>query len=283
MAIPGMKPKLEVRAKVKTGEVRTSSKSGRTYPASTDYFICEDAEFTRLCGDKPKSILIVPAFADPAEFFSTGMEWWVKQKSGQNHLACYTKDAGSDPVALRSLPYMDADDTKRGEPVGNNRQPISCRFRECSHFQKDCKPMGRLTFYLHDEAVHATNSGPLELATKGWNSVEALSSFLSRFTTVSGRVFEVSVAFEQRGTDRFPLLSMKEANLNIDTDADIETADNIIVLAQKYERGEFRAGLADYLDATNEGWRDKPEFIARIQEVGPEAAVKTILDRELRR
>jgi hypothetical protein len=285
MAIPGMTPKLEVRAKVKTGEVRTSNTNGRTYPASTDYFICEDAEFQRLYPGKPNTLRITPAFADPEEFFSTGMEWWTKQRSGANHLACYTKDSGDKPVALRSKGYMDEGLTVLGAERGNQRIPILCPFRECSHFNErnGCKPMGRLTFFLFGEPWETSGQGPLELSTKGWNSIEALTGVLGRYPSVAGKVFDLSVAFEQRGTDRFPLLSIQEADLLIETDADIETADTILALAKAFEKGQFREGLIAYLDATQDGWRQNDAYIERIKAVGAEQAVKTILDRELRR
>lgn len=283
MAIPGLKPDLQIRGKVKTGETRTSSRTGREYPASTDYFLCpDDPEFARMFGDHPSRLVIEPAFATTEEFFSTGLEWWTKQSNGSNHLACYTKDGGDNPVALRSLGYLDGDEKKLDgdETVGNNRCRIACPFRDCVHLKnKDCKPMGRLTFYA--VCPDGGQLGPYQLDTKSWNSVEALEGFLARYSHYSGEqfadtTFDLSVAFETQGDKKFPVLSMKESDLNVDTPADVQVADALLDLITD----QTREGLARYLDATRPGWKEDQRYIDRIKEVGVDQAIETIIARE---
>lgn len=293
MAIPGLKPDLQIRGKVKTGEVRVSQRTGREYPASTDYFLCpDDPEFAKAFGDKPSRLVIEPAFASAAEFFSTGLEWWTKQKNGSNHLACYTKDGGDSPKALRSEGYLDEDSVKVGEEkVGSNRFRIVCPFRECVHLKnKDCKPMGRLTFYAvaGDERL-----GPYQLDTKSWNSVEALEGFLSRYVNYtgeqfSGATFALSVAFRTEGDQKFPVLSIEEIDLNVDTPADVQEADALVQLMKFHPDAdvgtsteERRAALATYLDETRPGWRDDQRYIDRIKEIGHDEAIRSIAKKEL--
>ena len=285
MAIPGLKPDLQIRGKVKTGEVRKSNRTGREYPASTDYFLCpDDPEFALTFGEKPQSLVIEPAFATPDEFFSTGLEWWTKQRNGSNFLACYTKDGGDSPVALRAMGYMEPDNKLVGDPddrVGQNRCRIACPFRDCVHLKnKDCKPMGRLTFYAvaGDERL-----GPYQLDTKSWNSVEALEGFLASVDQfgVASR-FVLSVAFHTQGDQKFPVLSMEEyTDLDINTPADVQEADAVIALANDQERLGARQALANYLDATRPGWRDEPALIERMKEIGAVQAVANILSEHL--
>jgi len=277
MAIPGLKPELQIRGKIKTGEVRTSQRTGREYPASTDYFLCpDDPEFAQTFGAKPSSLTIELVGDEP---WSSGMEWWTKSKSG-NTLACYTKDGGSEPKALRMEGYLDESDVKvSGEKVGSNRFRIVCPFRECVHFKnKDCKPMGRLTFFV--VAPDGAKLGPYQLDTKSWNSVENIEGFLA--STKPDGPLTLSVAFRTQGDQKFPVLSIKEYDgVEVNTPADVESADALVQLAKAADSGEYREGLAAYLDATRPGWKDDPAYIERIKEVGPEQAVKTILSREL--
>lgn len=271
MAIPGQKPDLQIRGKVKTGEKRVSSRTGREYPAATDYFLCpDDPEFAKTFGEKPSQLVIELAGDDP---WSSGLEWWTRNKGG-NHLACYTKDGSDKPKAFRSEGYMDEDSEKVSEEkVGANRFQIVCPFRECVHFKnKDCKPMGRLTFYAlsGEERV-----GPYQLDTKAWNSIENIERYLA---TSSFGLHVLSVAFQTEGDKKFPVLSIKEyENVDINTPADVGAADAILTLAAAADEGAYREGLAEYLNVTHPGWRDDQRYIDRIKEVGAEEAVKTIL------
>lgn len=282
MAIPGLKPKLDVRAKVRIGETRQSSK-GRDYPAALDYFVSTDDEFNRLY-DKPKVIRVVPAYDDPTEFFSTGLEWWIKDKNKKPLLACYTKDSGANPVALRMSGMLDAGQKPLSDQiVGNGKLKIACPARECPHFKKhgnkppDCRPTARLTFFLEGGRTDAA----LQLDTKSWNTIEAIEGALGGYSSVRGKVFELSVAMVKNGADRYPVISIREVvEVRINDDADVEAADNLVALTLALEMGNARIGLAKYLDKTRPGWREDHALLTRLREIGPEEAARTILKRE---
>jgi hypothetical protein len=172
VAIPGLKPNYDVRAKVRIGEKKQTS-GGKEYPSATDYFICEDDEFQKLYPGKPKKLRILLAFGAPADAFSTGLEMWRGK-----FLACYSKGEkstaeGNPYVAYRRQKMKQggrdidllAGERVIGEPMGQGKErtPIACRFRECPFFQtKECKPMGRLQFFLEGGRTDAV----LQLDTK---------------------------------------------------------------------------------------------------------------------
>ena len=288
MAIPGRKlDKVDVRAKVRNGR-KVGGK-----PQSVDWFLSEDEEFQRLFPGEPKTIRILPAYATAEDTFSTGLEWWRGKL-----LACYTKDGGKDPVALRvdgmktstgTVSFLDPDDVKRGAPVGNGRQPITCRADSCRHFgqnakNKECRPMGRLTFFLEGGRTDQA----LQLDTKGWETIENLSGTLAaaaRSGTLIGRVFELSVHWGRKGTSRFPVLTIKEDVTDVNTPQDVDKAEALVqlhrVLAQHAEgnsnEATVKVALATALDRTNPGWREKQPFIDRIKEVGAVEAAKGLL------
>jgi hypothetical protein len=267
-----MQPKLETRAKVRVGE-----KIG-TRPASTDYFICPDEEFARLCGDKPKAIRIEFPYSEAADNWNAGLEWWTKVRGGASKLACYTKDGGDKPVAERMEPFFSEEKWEEvvGPMHGDNRLPILCPARSCPQQEAGvCKPMGRLVFFLdggrRDEA--------LQIDTKSWYSCEeltkAMDAAMRRKPNLVGRTFELSVEMKTKGTSRFPVLYLKEINVEVNTASDVELADALVTLGNN----PTRAGLAAYLDAARPGWREKEEFTARIREVGVDEAIKSILER----
>lgn len=267
MAIPGAEPLDDITAKVRIGEKRNGK------AASVDHFVCDHSIFERFAGKNPKRLRIKLVADDTGESFNTGLEWWVRTRKGQNLLACYTKDSGSDPVALRYEPYKDEDDTVRGEKRGQDRLPISCRFRQCPHFQsRDCRPMGRLSFYLADDPDRHL----FRFETKGWSSIESIVKTLRRYDgDTAGRTFELSVAFEKKGNKRFPVVSITEVDVDINSEKDVTEADALVALAENRNR----EGLVAYLDATRPGWKSDERYVARIQEVGVDAAIATLLER----
>ena len=276
MAIPGLKTKYEVRAKVRIGEKR------RGYPASVDHFLSDDPELTNLFGAEPKTIRVRFPYQDADEAFSTGLEWWVKTKKDANQLACYTKGEreGGESVALRLPPYVAPEDKVLGE-TKTGRVKIVCPNRECPIFKENkCKPMGRLLFFLDGGRTDKV----LELDTKSWNSIENLEPVLQGAGDLRGRVFLLSVSFQSKGNKRFPVLSIEEADVQVNTEADVKKADSLLfllgllsVVANDQDEDEVKRALALALDETNPGWRDKPEFINRIKEVGVEAAAIGLL------
>jgi Recombination directionality factor-like len=273
VAIPGLKTKHEVRAKVRIGEKRSG------YPASVDHFLSDDPELTNLFGAEPKTIRIRFPYQGADEAFSTGLEWWTKTKKNQNQLACYTKGEieGGQSVALRLPPYVSPEDTVLGE-TKSGRVKIVCPNRECPFFKDSkCKPMGRLLFFLDGGRTDKV----LELDTKSWNSIENLEPVLEAAGDLRGRVWNLSVAFESKGNKRFPVLSIEEADVQVNTEQDVEKADALVqLLAAVTEDGRedvVRRALASALDVTVSDWREQPRFIERIKEIGVEAAAIGLL------
>lgn len=282
MAIPGLKAKYEVRGKVRIGEKRRSQ-SNREYPAATDYFVSPDPEFVareQLAGGKLRALRIVLPHAEVEDSFSTGLEWWVKSAAAKNStLACYTK---GDGVALRKEGMLDEGQEPIGPAVGQGRLPIVCAFRDCPIFKRGkdgCKPMGRLIFFLEDGATDRV----LELDTKSWNSIERLTAALEGARIkgpLTGRVFELSVAFESRGANRFPLLSIQEVNVQINSGAEVETAEALLAVERALAGGaDARNALIAGLDVQMPNWRERPEVVARLQELGAEAALESFKAR----
>ena len=276
MAIPNLKPKYETRAKVRVGK-----KTDRGAPTSVDYFVSDDPEVVQLGGQR-HSLLINFPYAEVEDNFSTGMEWWVKPRSGgKSQLACYTKDSGSKPVALRLEPYVDAErDEVVGDKLKQGRVPIACPFRECQMMQdKRCKPMGRLVFFLDGGRTDQV----LQLDTKSWNTVERLSAALEgarRGGDLRGRTFELSVAFEQRGRDRFPVCSLQEVDVEISTEPDFRLVEAIAAHSLSVDAGdEPRVTLARMLDKLSPGWREQQPVLDRIKQVGVETSIQLILDK----
>lgn len=288
MPIPGLKARYETRAKVRIGEKRQSQR-GTAYPAAVDYFVCDDAGFAAKCGDKPKTIRVRFPYDSVSDNFSTGMEWWMGAL-----LACYSKgEPESDPIAYRrqtikrgerEVSLIDPDDVKRGAPMGQDRQPIACRFRECPHFganaqNKECRVMGRLVFFIDG----VDGDGVFQLDTKSWNSIEELTGALGTAAArgpLSGRVFELSVAFRRKGADRFPVLAIQEADVEPNSPKDIAKVDALLVIDRGLQQQLApRTVLAAALDLTNPGWRERPEIIEKIKEVGPAVALKSMKDR----
>jgi hypothetical protein len=281
VAIPGLKAKYEVRGKVRIGERRTSA-SNKQYPAATDYFVSADDEFLArermASGAKVSSLRIVLPHDDVDDCFSTGLEWWVKgREASRSTLACYTK---GDGTALRKSQMLDEGQEPVGPEVGNGRLPIVCAFRECPIFKRGkdgCKPMGRLIFFLEGGRTDKV----LQLDTRSWNSIERLTAALQGARLrgpLTGRTFELSVAFESKGANRFPLLSIQEVNVEINNEADVDKAEGLLAIERvKAEGGDERGQLAAYLDATLPGWREREDIVARIKEVGVADALAKVL------
>jgi hypothetical protein len=294
LAIPGSTTtKIEIRAKVRVGE-KFTARSGKELPRSTDHFICDDPEVPDGCSD----LVIELPHAEPDDAFRTGLEWWQGKV-----LACYSDEGGADPTAFRvsalklkdkTLSYLDADDEVRGEPVGQGRTPIACRFRQCRHFganadNQQCRVKGRLTFLIPGGRTDQA----LQFETKGWNTIEQISSTLAACRrsgplNAPGRKFVLSVRMETKGTSKFPVVTITEDRLEVETAQDIPLADALVQLRRVVEEegatdAEIKLRIAAALDITNAGWRESQEFIVamqkRVEELGVVGAAKSYLSR----
>lgn len=286
MAIPGMKPSFEVRAKVRIGEKR-QARSGSEYPASVDHFICDDEEFKRVVGEGKKELRIFFPFQHGADTFSTGLEWWQGSM-----LACYAKGDEEDgkPFALRratmkqrgrEVNLLEGFDVLSDGVVGNDRRKVHCRSRDCPTMKlgaNGCKPMGRLQFYV-DGIDRA--GGVFQLDTKSWHSVENLEKVLRGYSDLRGVPFVLRVAFTQEGDKRFPELYLEaEAPVEVNDEKDVALADALVQLRKAVDAaGGEREALVAVLDVTMPGWREREDVIDRIKAVGVAEAARKTLER----
>lgn len=288
MAIPDHKPVEEVRAKVRIGV-----KTERGFPSSVDYFVCDDPEFQRVVGEKKNELRVFLPFQHGDDNFPTGLEWWAGKM-----LVCYAKGDEIDgkPVALRKATMRkggqevnllaDAE-LLSDETVGQDRRKIVCPVRECALLKKkECKPMGRLQFYIDgcDKRL-----GVFQIDTKSWNSIENVERTLRKYPDLRGVPFVLRVAMTQKGRDRFPELYLEE-EVVINNDSDVSLADALVQLQKSHDLAVqvgdvggtgIKTSLADVLDLTNPGWRENQAFIDRIKEVGVVEAAKGVLKRHL--
>jgi hypothetical protein len=171
--------------------------------------------------------------------------------------------------------------------MGNERMPVECLAHACPMMVKgDCKPMGRLQFYVKGIAP---SLGIYQLDTKSWNTIEGIEGFLSTLGDPRGMELTLRVEMWSKGTSKFPVVTLEGGNVVVETDADITKADAIVQLHKAVAQPEDRdnptyidgvkIALAATLDITDPGWRDVPEFIARIKEIGAVEAAKGLLKR----
>jgi hypothetical protein len=164
-----------------------------------------------------------------------------------------------------------------GPALDSGRVPVVCRFRECPIMKRgDCKPMGRLVFWL--------DGGPkdsvYELDTKSWNSIEALAAAFTAIGNPLGRIFELSVSFSTKGANRFPVLSLQEVDVKVNTPADVEKASAILSLDAALSTGDeaiLRKQFAATLDVVLPGWKDMPPVIEKIKTLGVKASAQSML------
>ena len=281
MAIPGSKPKIEPTAKIRIGEKRTSAK-GNSYPAAVDYFRSDDPAVAQLVGEKPKTLTIRLLHETTDEAFSSGLEWWAKKKGGgQTFLACYTKDGGSDPIALRMEPMVNEGDTVRGEKRGGQgRVPISCLARECPVMKKgDCKPMARLVFELAEDPEHRV----YQIDTKAWNSIERITGALlqaEKKGSLEGRTFLLSVEIVKKGGDSYPVMSLEEVTPEI-RNIEAELGREKVREARENGASDPRALLALYFLHARPGCMDDAEWVekfkARLAQTTYDAALAAVM------
>lgn len=286
MAIPGRTlDKVETRAKIRTG-IKVNG-----FPRSTDYFVSDDPEIVAL-GEKPKRIVVELPYATAEECFGTGLEWWAGKL-----LACYTKDGGANPVALR-VPTMkkqggDVDllegETVVGPAISSGRTPIACRADACPFFGKNadnkkCRPMGRLQFFVAGGRTDAA----LGLDTKGWNTIENLAGTLAAAQrsgplNAPGRRFVLSVVMEGKARDKYPVVSIEEENVPLTTEkGGIAKADALVAIESGKAMGKpAREVLAEALDFYKPGWREDERYVSAIKEKGVDAALALMHDRLL--
>jgi len=279
VGIPGSQPKIEPQGKVRIGEQRTSAK-GKNYPAGVDYFRSDSPRFAEVVGERPSTIRIRLVHDTTDEAFSTGLEWWIRDKNKKSMLACYTKDAGENPVALRMAGMLDPGQVPLSdEIVGNQKLRIACPARACPHMKKkngkppECKPMGRLVFVLDGDPIARV----WQLDTKAWTSIEAIAGQLrvaEALGPLTGRLFELTVRFESKGSDRFPVITIQEIrDACPQTGAAVAGAESAI--ASEQTEGDARAKLIAAIRAREQDPKD-PRVVEWVQKVGVKKALEKL-------
>ena len=279
MAIPGLKPSYEVRAKVRVGK-KVESRSGKEIPTSVDYFICDDVEFARVVGEGRSELRIFLPYENTVECFSTGLEQWAGQM-----LVCYAKGEERNGTAYalrkssmkskgRDVNLLDGFEVLSDQKFGQDRSMVACRSRDCPMMKaKECKPMGRLQFFIDGIGKEG---GVFQLDTKSWHSVENVERTLLSYSDPRGVPFVLRVSFTQQGDKRFPELTL-EAEVEVNTPDDVALADALVQL----DRAKTRENLAAVLDLTNPGWKQDEKVIQRIKDVGIEIAADAMLRKHL--
>ena len=257
--IPGSKPKIEAQFKVRVGK-----KTERGYPTSLDHFVSE------AFNDEPKSMLVRFVHPEVEEAFSSGLEWWAA-KNKQNYLACFTKDGGDNPVAYRLPQMLDEGQAAIGPATGSGRLPIACPARDCPHLkEKRCKPMARLVFCRKGSPV------VLQFDTKSWNSIEKITGALqhARGTgplNTPDRWFRLSVEMVKKGTNHFPMVTIKEEFADDPQTAQAIAAGESIIAAEQTE-GDNRTKLIAAIRARGSDPRD-PKVVEWVQKLGIDTAL----------
>jgi hypothetical protein len=83
----------------------------------------------------------------------------------------------------------------------------------------------------------------------------------------------------KKGRDQYPLVEIKEAQVPINNDSDVQKAEALLRIHRAEGTEEPRVTLAAALDIANPGWREREDFVAKIKEVGPAAALSSMTDR----
>lgn len=210
MPVPGLTAELPVKAKVRVGERKQIN--GRMLPTSTDHFVCDDPVFTSIAGEEPKSIRVHFAYATWEEAFPSGLERWVKTKSGQS-LTCYTK---GDGMAHRLTKGEKAPDgTWKIDPTpGCERRDMPCAAQACVYFGKGktqgCRPQARLNFQL----VGGPKDSVYRFETKGLHSIEKIQGVLEQYPDLRGREFDLTVTMVKKANHEFPVVTISEVKGN---------------------------------------------------------------------
>lgn len=269
MAIPGLRPTLEVRAKVRIGEKKKTA-GGKEYPAAADHFICDDPDFLGTVGVGAKTLRVFLPFADNTQNFSTGLEWWRGKQ-----LTCYSKGETIRglPVAYRIESMVGAEDTiLTEEKKGKERKQILCPVRDCPVLKKkDCKPMGRLQFFI--DGIDQSK-GVYQIDTKSWNTVEKIEGFLALHPDPRDIPFLLSVEMVSKGRDKYPVITL-EADVEVNTPEDVAKADVLIEAIAELNRAlteegptdlEIKQAMAGVLDLRHPDWRDNERLLAAMKE-----------------
>ena len=253
---------------------------GSTYEraASVDYFVCPDAEFARLAGEKPKTLQITFPYATVDECFPSGLEKWAKSKAGNPLLLCYTKgDGTAHGFGGRT------EGNKVTLDPSKPRNAHRCPAHDCNFYGKapaqGCRPQARLNFLLPG----GPRDGVYRRETKGLDTIQGITGVLSQYADLRGMVFELSTRVEKKGQKQYPVITIREVSGVPGGDAPDATpspqtpasATAAVVAEGSAEDGErdVRRHLASVLRQLGQ-WPPTEATTAWIRDVGYEAALE---------
>jgi len=197
MAIKGLS---EVRRLPRLGKIRLGIKkvaaSGKEYPSEVDYFILAPQtpvemenkklvdEFTKLYGEKPKSIKIMFPVANPDVYFPQ----FYKRYGSSTALKC--KGNGETAVCATEEFAAGLEKIKTDEPgIG-----VKCKGKECIYYGKECSEVGVLQVLLPD----LPGAGVWQIATGSYNSIVNLNSCIDYIASACGRAHMIPLTLERR-------------------------------------------------------------------------------------
>ena len=132
--------RLPRNGKIRLGVMKVSQKTGKEYPAATDYFVCPDV-VKKVYGDKPKQLEVII----PVEDEEIWANQYYRQYSNARGLVCK-----GDGITCRRMI-----DTQTGGIAGRETKAVTwtegleCLGRECPDYKrKACQEVMNLQFLL---------------------------------------------------------------------------------------------------------------------------------------
>lgn len=261
MAIPGVTPELPLRAKIRVGEKNASG-----HPTALDHFVCDDPAFETLAGAKPKTIRIRFPYKTVEECFPSGLEKWMRSRSGTQILGCYTK---GDGIAHRLGKTRDSAGLVLLDPTpGSSRQAMPCAAQACPYYgpgpKQGCRPQARLNFFLDGDSVV---DSVFRFETKSLNTYEEIAGVLAQYPDLRGRVFELSAERRKKQTKQFTVVVIREVSA-----AGLTPGDGSAPAA---DAPSPRQALKDWL-VERDKWPMNDVQIAWVKDTGPEKALEML-------
>ena len=179
--IPGVKPKLDIRAKVRAG-VKTNGQ-----PRASDHFHSLDQTFTSRLG-APATLTIKFHSSSPEDIFPTGLELW----GSNGTLKCWCADG-----------HMAHRLNNHGEVVDT-----PCTHPDCQQFQlANCKGIGRLRFLIPE-----LGPGVFQLDTKSAHSIEGILGTLAAYEPIQTTwLWTLSLVKKTHKTNKWNVITITPA------------------------------------------------------------------------
>lgn len=207
MAIPGLRPELPLRAKVRIGD-----RTERGAPRSLDYFVCSDQSFAPLVGERPRELRIRFPYADAAACWSSGLELWLRGRE-RPILGCYTKGDGQ---AHRIGKERDAAGAVVLDPkvladrsVDRKRLPMACPAQDCPYFlEEKCRPVARLNFQIEGGPVDSV----YRFETKSLTTIELIEGVVGQYSDLRTLAYILYVERRKKQGKEYSIVGLRQAD-----------------------------------------------------------------------